>query len=164
MTAPAASSACTDTYGPSGAGGREIAVSNPLRGASAIVVRPLGSPPPSTLQRATRVAPFQLAYTLRPPWAPRAAAKFGAWAPLPPPPAVGAPCRRQVRGVGGAARPGEAVVPVGLVSGPEVGLQERFSGGAQLGEVPHLTPAEKPVAVRQRLHAALAFGHHRGGL
>src|SRR6202521_837307 len=61
MTAPAASSACTVTYGPTVAGGSAIAVSNPLLATCATGVRLVAVGPANTLQAATSVAPFQLA-------------------------------------------------------------------------------------------------------
>ena len=60
-TSPAAPSACTATYGPTVPVGTGIAVSKPLRGTCAAVVRLAALAPASSRQEATSVAPFQLA-------------------------------------------------------------------------------------------------------
>lgn len=74
-TLPSASSACTAATG--ARAGTGIAVSKPVRGASASGRSVVARSPASTRQLATSVAPFQLANTVIPPSDPRRATPVG---------------------------------------------------------------------------------------
>src|SRR5450631_4256922 len=83
MTAPEASSACTVTSGPAVPAGRAMAVSKPLRAAWATGCRVAGVAPADTLQPATSVAPFQLAYSVPGAGEVGRTTNVGAWAGAP---------------------------------------------------------------------------------
>ncbi len=59
------------------------------------------------------------------------------------------------------AGPCEAKVAIGLCVLREVRIEEELAFRTELREVGNLAPPQKPVAVRKRLHAALAFGDQR---
>src|SRR5215211_2903978 len=70
---------------------------------------------------------------------------------------------RHRRVIGGVGAPRKAKTPVGVISGGQVGVEEKPAVRGELGHVCRAAPPDEHVTIRQHLHVALGCGEQPVG-